>query len=407
VNGTIPDGEDAYEFGDAAIPPPPIGVLLSEVEPEVVSWLWPGRVAFGKITMLDGDPGLGKSTMALDVAARVSSGGVMPGCHEPIAAAGVVILTAEDGLADTVRPRLDAAGADVERVVALQVNPATGDPLMLPDHMDLVQAAIERVSAKLVVIDPIMAFLSEKVDGHKDQSVRRPMAHLMGLAERTGAAVLVVRHLNKGAGGSAMYRGTGSIAFIGAARSGLMVGRDPDDPERRVLASVKCNLAKQPESLAFRVEAADGASRIVWEGSTPLTADDLVSVSSDSEQHGAVAEAEAFLRAVLRDGPRLVKDVKRLAREADISERTLRRAKDNLKVIAYQERGTKHPGWTWKLPDGQVSTPAGDPDVGHLMDSWPSDAATCGDEQPEAPDTGSGCQVAKEPDGYEDIEEID
>ena len=247
--------------------PRPVGKLLSEVEPEQVEWLWPGRLPLGKLAVLDGDPGLGKSALTLDLAARVSAGLELPDGSR-CGPAGVVLLSAEDGLEDTIRPRLDAAGADTERIVALSmigVGTRAERLVSLTQDLDAIEAAIRRVGAALVVIDPLMAFLTGKTDSHKDQDIRRALAPLAALAERTGAAVLIVRHLNKSAGGNALYRGGGSIGIIGAARAGLVVAPDPEDPERRILAANKHNLSGAAPSLVFRVEAApNGAARVAW-----------------------------------------------------------------------------------------------------------------------------------------------
>ncbi len=180
-------------------------VCLSDVKPESVSWLWRGRIPFGKLTLLDGDPGLGKSTLSLDLAARLSVGGTMPGDTTPVEAAATLLLTAEDGLADTVRPRLEAAGADVTRIHALRDVPETGNddgrttfrPPMLPDDIALMKEIVQKHGVRLIVIDPLMAFLSGRVKSFHDQDVRRARAPLAAMAEETGAAVLVLRHLNK------------------------------------------------------------------------------------------------------------------------------------------------------------------------------------------------------------------
>src|SRR5918997_1507363 len=181
---------------DKTEPARPVGKLLSEVEPEQVEWLWPGRLPLGKLAVLDGDPGLGKSALTLDLAARVSGGQELPdgGRCGP---AGVVLLSAEDGLEDTIRPRLDAAGADTGGIVALSmigVGTRAERLVSLTQDLDAVEAALGRGGAALVVIDPLMAFLTGKTDSHKDQDVRRGLAPLAALAERKGAAVLLVRH---------------------------------------------------------------------------------------------------------------------------------------------------------------------------------------------------------------------
>jgi hypothetical protein len=333
---------------------PAVGKLLSEVEPEQVEWLWEGRLPRGKLAVLDGDPGLGKSAVTLDVAARVSAGLELPD-GERCGPAGVVLLSAEDGLADTIRPRLDAAGADTERILALSTVPegrVAERTICIPNDLHIVEQAIGRVGAALVVVDPLMAFLGEKTDAHKDQHVRRALAPLAALAERTRAAVLIVRHLNKTAGGNTLYRGGGSIGIIGAARSGLVVAKDPEDPERRILAANKHNLSKAAPSLVSSLETApNGAARVVWGGTSELSASDILKEPADSEQRSAMSEAKAFLLKELKDGPVAAERVKKDSRAAGVSERTLKRAKRALGVGSEKEGDGS---WSWVLPEGKA-----------------------------------------------------
>jgi hypothetical protein len=338
--------------------PAELGILLSTVRPESVAWLWAGRIPLGKLTTLDGDPGLGKSVLTLDLAACVTRGQAMPGEKrepgEEREPAGVVLLSAEDGLSDTIRPRLDAAGADAARVLALDCCIPEGDAVrlpILPQDAPHVRCAIRRMGARLVIIDPITAYLGGDTNTHKDQDVRRALHPLAVMAEETGAAVLVVRHLNKAAGANPLYRGGGSIGIIGAARSGLLVAKDPDNPDRRVLASTKCNLAKMPASLAFDLSTADnGALRVGWIGESAHTAESLLAAPRDDEDKGAVQEAVEVLRSILANGPVEADAVKREARKAGLSERTLWRAKAALDVsarrVGFGEKGV----WQWYLP---------------------------------------------------------
>ncbi len=332
------------------------GTLLSDVQPESVEWLWRGRIPRGKLSIVDGDPGLGKSAMTTDLAARVSAGLGLPD-GSPCEAAGAVICSAEDGLADTIRPRLDAAGGDPERVVALATVP-DGEGmerlLSVPGDVPLIEKAIERVGAILVVIDPLMAFLSGTTDSYRDQDVRRALAPLAKLAERTGAAVVVVRHLNKQGGKNPVYRGGGSIGIIGAARSGMIVGADPDDEDRRVLAPVKNNLAAPAPSLAFTLQQADnGAVRVDWRGETSLSAGDLLATPRD-DNSSALELAQEFLTELLAEGPVPHREVVDAAEQAGISMRTARRAKQELGVrsVAVREAGERGVrGWEWRLPE--------------------------------------------------------
>jgi hypothetical protein len=238
-------------------------VLVADVDRELVRWLWPGRIPRGKVTVLDGDPGTGKSTLTLTIAAKVTTGSPFPDGARP-ERGDVILLSAEDDIGDTIRPRLEAAGADLARCWVLPdvhpevepgkelKEPPPPRPPELPADLPLLENLVKSKVAALVIIDPIAAFLSGAVDMHRDQDVRRALAPMVYMAARTGTAVVIVRHMNKGQG-TALYRGSGSIGIVGAARSGLLVAPDPDDDSRRILASSKSNLAKEPDALAYRI----------------------------------------------------------------------------------------------------------------------------------------------------------
>lgn len=344
---------------------------LLDVRPERVQWLWPGRIPLGKISVVDGDPGLGKTTLMLDVAARITSGRALPdGSRADLdGPAAVVIMTAEDGLADTIRPRLDAAGADVSRCSAFESVTDDGDdlprPVELPRDTPFLEQVLAETGAALVVIDPLMAFLAGDVNSHRDQDVRHVLAGLAAVAERTGAAIVIIRHLNKASGTSAIYRGGGSIGIIGAARSGLLVANDPDDEtgERRIMAVSKGNLAARPPALAYRLEPYGDTSRIVWLGATDHRADQLLASHGDDEQRSAVSEAVAFLESALSAGPQPADEVTRQARSLGISERTLQRARRQVGVTAARAGGLGALGrWELSLPNSvNASTKAAKP----------------------------------------------
>ncbi|HZV49933.1 MAG TPA: AAA family ATPase [Candidatus Dormibacteraeota bacterium] len=345
---------------------PPPWVLLSQVEPEVVSWLWRRRLPLGKLTVLDGDPGLGKSCLTMDLAARVTRGREMPdgspGLGQP---AGVVVLAAEDGIADTVLPRLVAAGGDPERVLAL-TTVGSGEEerdLQLPDDLPHLERAIGEVGARLLIVDPLPAYLAPNLSANNEQDVRRVLRRLGRLAERTGVAVLIVRHLNKAAGLSALHRGSGSMGIVGATRSGLVVGRDPDDPERRVLAATKSNLSADPDALAWRLVSTydpagqvEGVPRVEWLGQANRTADELVGAlagGNPAEPRQLREEVKAALLAALQDGPKpanqLLTDLRELT---GASERTIRSVKSEIGVLSRVAEGARGPNrWLWRLPD--------------------------------------------------------
>jgi RecA-family ATPase len=262
--------------------------LLSEVRGEKVYWLWQRRLPLGKIATLDGDPGLGKSNLALDLAARVSMGREMPDGTPGIeGGAGVVLIALEDGLADTIQPRLQRAGANLSRIVSIgsitTTDLGTGytyeRPFLLPDDLTVLEQAIERVQAKLVIIDPLMAIFGSR-DTYKDSEVRLTLAPVQMLIEKAGAACVMIRHLTKAGGSNALYRAGGSIAFIATARSGLMVLKDPTDESKRVLAHVKSNLSVQATNLVFSVvsdqEYGDDRPYISWLGQSTQTLQELL-----------------------------------------------------------------------------------------------------------------------------------
>jgi DNA polymerase I-like protein with 3'-5' exonuclease and polymerase domains len=344
AGGTILDlYKTAQEYPDTeAIP---VGIMLSEVQAETVEWLWERRIPLGKITVLDGDPGLGKSVLTTDLAARVTTGRAMPYGFQKRESAGVVILSAEDGAGDTIRPRFDAAGGDPTKVVLL----GTEEMLAIPEDLGTIERAIKQVDAKLVIVDPIMAFMGEEVNPNSDKEVRRALTPVKQLAERLGVAVLIVRHLNKTPGGNHLYRGGGSIGIIGAARVGLLVGPHPDDEDLRVLAGQKSNLGPFPESLKYRIETAENDSaRVSYEGTVEMKPQDLLKGPQGEEERSAADEARHFLRSVLAEGVRKESNsVKAEAKSLGISETTLNRVKRSIGVKSVKI-GEK---WFMFLPD--------------------------------------------------------
>ena len=284
------------EFGDSSgrkpdfrpspppepLPPRLIVTRLSDVEPEAVRWLWPGRIALGKVTIVSGDPGLGKSFLTLDLARRVSLGLPWPDSAESAAPIGsTLLLSAEDGLADTIRPRLDAMNADVSRIYALETaRRADGSltPFSLKDDLPMLEEMLQTLAdCRLIVIDPVTAYLGE-TDDHKNSQVRGLLAPLSDLAGRHGVAVVLVSHLNKSSGGKALYRSMGSLAFMAAARSGFVVVRDRDDPRSRLFLPVKNNLGAEAPGLSYTLDS----GLLSWrEGSISLTADEAMAADSD------------------------------------------------------------------------------------------------------------------------------
>jgi hypothetical protein len=305
--------------------------------------------------MLEGDPGLGKSMLTLDLAATVTGRNKwLPDRSLTSVDGGALLISLEDGLADTIRPRLDAIkDADLSRIYSLTEVPEGEGlrPISLPEDLALIEHTIYRYGIKLVILDPLSALLSGKHDINNDQDVRRALAPLALLASRTGCAVVILRHLGKQNGRSAIYRGAGSIGIIGAARAGLLVAKSPDDPDHeRILSQTKSNLGRPMPSLSYRIEEADnGVGRVVWGGESAYSADQLVNQRGDEAP--AQSEAVTFLKALLANGPVPAKQAESEAREAGISPRTLDRARKHLGVRAEKTGGLGKVGqWIWSLP---------------------------------------------------------
>src|SRR6266700_2285011 len=246
---------------EAPAPPPdeePLGLLLSQVETQEVHWLWDKHLPLGKITLLDGDPGMGKSLLAINLAARVSSGLPMPD-GTPGQQGGVILIAPEDNAVDTLKPRLQAAGGDPSRVLLLnrvegldtKKRAVVDHPFSIAHDLELVEKAIKRTNALLLVLDPLMAVLGQSIDSSRDQAIREVFTPLAQLAERTGCAILIIRHLTKGTSDNALYRGAGSIGIIAAARTGLLVAQDPSDENKRILATTKNNLSQRATNLSY------------------------------------------------------------------------------------------------------------------------------------------------------------
>ena len=338
----------------------PVLVQLADVTPEPVTWLWPGRIAVGKLTLIAGDPGLGKSFLTLDIAARVTRGTAWPDAPGTARTPrGVVLLSAEDDVADTILPRLLAAGADVSRVVALQAvksvtngrESARAFDLSrdLPALEDAIRAA---PGCGLVVIDPVTAYLG-RVDSHKNAELRGVLAPLAAIAAAHRVALVAVTHLNKNAGSAAIYRTMGSLAFTAAARAAWAVTKAKDDPRRRLLVPIKNNIASDTGGLRFTFVEAPGHEQptLAWEPApVNVTADDALACEQDGRGRTERDDAGDWLCDLLAGGPRRATDVEREARDAGFSVATIRRAKA---ARGIQSRKPAFGGpWEWTLPTG-------------------------------------------------------
>ncbi len=308
---------------------------LTEVQPEKVEWLWHPRIPLGRLTALEGDPGEGKSFLALAVATALSIGHSLPDVEE-MDPGQTVFLTAEDALSDTIRPRLDEMGADVSRVFAID------EPFPLDSTgLSYLETLIRSTSARLVVLDPITAFLPPELDIHRANQVRAVLSRLAHVAEAHRCAVMIIRHLAKGSTSKAIYRGLGSIDFTAACRSVLLAGHDPDDQNSRALVQIKTNLGPTADPLGYSI--VEGQFR--WTGGTSLTAGQILAPEVEAS---SLAEAKGLLREILADGPRDSKEAEGELEAAGVSKATIRRAKKALGVKA-KKKGLRE-GWTWELP---------------------------------------------------------
>lgn len=278
-----------YTLGEEHETPVYHGTLLSEVKAEKVKWLWKHRLALGKITMLDGDPGLGKSLIGADLGARITKGQDMPDGTPCLAPGGMVIIMPEDGLGDTIRPRFERAGANLNKISSIGTIRGTDDegnpyerPFLLSRDLPILEAEIERVGATFVYIDPIMAILGSTKDTYKDNEVRDVLFPLKALVEKHMVSCVLVRHLTKARGDNPLLAGNGSIAFIGLARTGLMVVRDPEDDSQVILSHIKSNIGPIAPGLLYKVhsddEQGDDRPYIVWGDTTRLTGSDLMTI---------------------------------------------------------------------------------------------------------------------------------
>lgn len=365
VNRTIKDLTEWLGLRKEPKTPEILTRKLSEVEAKPVEWLWPGYFPRGALCLIDGDPCLGKSFFTLDLAARVSAGKILP-TGERATSGGVVLLSYEDDPGVTIRPRLEAMGADLNRVILLEGIRDEKNHPRLPCVADIsaIREAVRSVDARLVVVDPLMAALPGAVDSHSDQNIRSVLAPLSKLAQETGATVLVVRHLNKSGGGNALYRGGGSIGIVAAARAAFMVGKDPKDDKKRILAATKLNIALEPPSLAYRIEVnAEGEPFLSWEGQSELSARDLLTPEAEPKRRPLKRDMAAdFLLEILSEEAEVLQTkIESEGRKRGISEGTLKRAKTELSEsgtpIYIRRIGGKHGHWVWSFERGPQPVP--------------------------------------------------
>ena len=321
-------------------------INMEQVEVEKIDWLLYPFIPFGKVTIVQGDPGEGKTTMVLQIIAKLTKGeAVLPsGSDEPALEAktvdlepvNVIYQTAEDGLGDTIKPRLLSAGADCSRVMVIDDN---DQALTMMDAR--LEEAIIQTKARLVVLDPIQGFLGAAVDMHRANEIRPLMKRVAVLAEKYHCAIILIGHMNKNSNGKSSYRGLGSIDFQAAARSVLIVGRIKDEPEIRVVCHVKSSLAPEGKSIAFRLDKDTGFE---WIGEYDISADDLLSGDNRGQK---IHEAKEFLKEILVSGSVAQTKVAEEAESRGIKKKTLWNAKKELEIESVKIGNQ----WFWMLSE--------------------------------------------------------
>lgn len=317
------------------------GTRLSTVPKEKVRWWSKGRLSYGKLHIMEGNGGVGKSTLLMELAARATTGEAPPD-GEPGDPMGVGILTQEDAASDTIRPRLEAAGGNPDKVWLLDEIPVEDpeDPdasitFSLPTHCKMLEEAIEINNIRLVIIDPFIDFLEDDLSENSNKDVRKALGPLSRVAERTDAIVIAVRHLNKSASTNALTRGAGSVGILNKARIGLLVEEDPRDPAVICLARNKGNIGRKPATLQFRLVDVPEleVARIEWLGLSDLTAEDLLAGKVIGvDQMAEWDEATEWLKDYLADGWKELQHMQRDAAAMKISKEALRKAQTRLRV---------------------------------------------------------------------------
>lgn len=297
-------------------------IEMSEVESKEISWLWYPFIPYGKLTIIQGDPGDGKTTLVLNIAAALSKGEGLDEDMKPAEPLRIIYQTAEDGLADTVKPRLEKAEADCSNIFVIDETDAS---LSMLDER--IEKAIVEKKAKLLILDPIQAYLGGKMDMNRANEARDMTKHLGQVAERTGCAIVLIGHMNKNSGGKVAYRGMGSIDFFAVARSVLLVGRVKGQENRRAMVQIKNNLAERGHGKSFLLT--EGIFQ--WQGDYDITEEELTGgfVSKTSKQENA-KELLRSLSVITKEIP--TSEIREKAIERGFSWRTMELVKKELGI---------------------------------------------------------------------------
>lgn len=306
---------------------------FSSVTQRKVEWLWYPYIPYGKLTILQGDPGEGKSTFILNVAALLTKGKSMPGSQHILKPQKVVYQTAEDNLADTVKPRLVAAGADCNQIAYI----VDDGSLTLEDSR--IEEIIKQTGARLFILDPLQAYLPQGSDMFSAGRIRQQLKHLSDLAARHRCAVVIIGHMNKASSEKNLYRGLGSIDIAAAARSVLMIARDKDDPKMRYMFPVKSSLAPEGPTIAFTLGTKSG---LTWIGTCDI---DRKQIEEHSVSENKMGLAIRIINEILEEEDVPGADILKRLKLMGISERTVNSAKKEIGVESYKRDNV----WFWHL----------------------------------------------------------
>lgn len=300
-----------------------------------VEWLWYPYIPYGKITIIQGDPGEGKSTFAMNIAALVTQGGFLPFSGQSVQPGKVVYQNSEDGKEDTIVPRLKACGADLKQVA--YIDEYDSSLAMDDSRLDKV---LEETRAKVLILDPIQAYFGEGTDMNRANDIRPIMQRLSKMASVRGCAVILIGHMSKSKTATGIYRSLGSIDIPAAARSVLLISKmEGEDGDKRILAQIKNNLAPLGESLVFKI--IDGG-QIVFKRKSKLTAEQVIEEDFDNP-NSKCTRAIDMIEEMLADGEVLGKDVIESCKKLGMSERTINEAKAKLGVKSIKKKD----GWYW------------------------------------------------------------
>lgn len=337
---------------------------LADIKAKPINWLWHGRIALGKVTIIAGNPGLGKSQITASIAAIITTGGLFPADAIPCPRGNVIFLSAEDDAADTIRPRLEAVSANLDNIFIIDSTIKDGNDAENPDFRQFslktdikalgdLFAKIKNV--RVIIIDPITAYLGG-TDSHKNAEVRALLSPLSELASKYNVAVICVSHLSKNTNNDPLARVTGSLAFVAAARAAFIVIQDKEDKQTRLFLPIKNNIGCDTTGFAFKIEShklTSGieTSRVIWSDEIiTLTANEAMAVQNiNTDKQSSLEDAKGFLLQILANEQISAKQIYKEAKDAGYSRSTINRAKKELSIQSHKD-SFESGGWYWCLP---------------------------------------------------------